>query len=83
MKYQISEVSEAIQRTIAQLLLAIIKANFASDRMASRNLEMRVEQMKQLLKDVKGHEEYITQPRFEKYFMENPNADNSLCKEQG
>lgn len=67
MKPAITELVEAVEKTIQELIVAISLAEYCSDRMAVRNLDLRLATMNQLLREVKAHEEYITQPRFEKY----------------
>ena len=68
--YAITRVRQAVEETIAELEKASLKATLNDDRMADRNLGVnyRVADMKRLLREVIAHEEYITQPRFEKYF---------------
>ena len=72
MIYQIEIACEQIEKTIAELKSAAKKANEAGDRAAERNLgDIQAADIKKILGGLEGHIEYITQPRFEKYFKED------------
>jgi len=72
MKYAITKACEALEAAIEEVKQASVKAGLAGDRMAERNLGVnyRLRQLRDELKTMRGHEEYIVQPRFEKYFVE-------------
>ena len=59
-----------VLETIEEIKTAVKKATLAEDRAAVRNLGVgyKLMEMEHLLRDVKMHEEYITQPKFKKYF---------------
>lgn len=68
MKPSITQVCEAIELTIKETLEAILRAN-GVDRMVERNLEMRLAQFEQQLRNFRDHEEYLLQERFRKFVI--------------
>ena len=69
-KYKITEVREAYEATIKELLQAIARATKAGNRACARNLENKVLDILNILYGVEHMEEYITQWKFRKYFEE-------------
>jgi len=70
MQYKIELACDSVQKAIDELRSAAAKAKEAGDRMAERNLgeDYQIRDLTQILRNLKSHVEYITQPRFAKYF---------------
>lgn len=68
MKPAITQVCEAIELAIKETKDAIQRAHNV-DRMVERNLEMRVPQLKQELRNFRSHEEYMLQFRFKPFVV--------------
>jgi DNA-directed RNA polymerase subunit RPC12/RpoP len=76
MTYQIEKACEALEATVAEIKKAAEQAKLAGNRAAERNLDNKAHDIATILKNVReGSVDYVTQPRFAKYFNPKPETD--------